>query len=131
MKKTIIALLFLLTVYSFVSSEPFMTFEETKHNFGFIRQGEEVSHVFYFTNTGTAPLLIQDAEVQCKCTSVDFSKQPILPNTKDSIVVKFDSKTAIDRQERTVTIRSNASNSPETLTFKAIVLKSKNKENDH
>jgi hypothetical protein len=122
-------LLVCLVFSSFVEDSAVLTFTEVKHNFGFIRQGEVVSHAFYFSNTGTAPLILQHADVQCECTTVDFSKHPILPAAKDSVVVKFDSKSAIDRQERTVIITSNAGNNPVTLTFKAIVLKAKQKEN--
>ena len=103
-----------------------MTFDELKHNFGFIRQGEIVSHEFTFTNTGDAPLVISETEVTCECTKVEFPKEPIAPKTTGKIKVTFDSKSAIDRQERTVVVKSNASNAPVTLTFKCVVLKPKN-----
>lgn len=105
---------------------PVMTFTETKHNFGFIRQGEIVSCEFEFTNTGDGPLIISDCEVACKCTTVDFPKEPIAPNGKGKIKVTFDSKSAMDRQEREVIVKSNAADSPNTLTFKCVVLKPKN-----
>lgn len=104
---------------------PEFKFTETKHNFGFIRQGEIVSHEFTFTNTGDEPLLITEAEVTCICTTVEFPKQPIPKGQGGKIKVTFDSKSAIDRQERTVVLKSNARNAPLTLTFKAVVLKKK------
>ncbi|MCU0432544.1 MAG: DUF1573 domain-containing protein [Bacteroidia bacterium] len=107
---------------------PQMSFKETKHNFGFLRQGEIVKHAFVFTNTGNAPLIISKADVQCECTTVDFPKKPLAPNATDSVVVTFDTKSAIDRQERSVVITSNAVNSPVGITFKAVVLKPKNKK---
>jgi hypothetical protein len=91
-----------------------------------LRQGAVAKHAYVFTNTGTAPLVISAAEVQCKCTTIDFPQKPVMPNATDSIVVTFDSKSTIDRQERTVVVTSNAVNSPVTLTFKAVVLKPKN-----
>ena len=103
-----------------------MTFSETKHNFGFMRQGEVVSHEFSFTNTGDAPLIISECEVACTCTTVDFPKEPVAPKATAKIKVTFDSKSAIDRQERDVIVKSNATNSPQTLTFKCVVLKPKN-----
>lgn len=102
---------------------PVMTFDESKHNFGFIRQGEVVSHEYSFTNTGDAPLIISSCEVTCECTKVEFPKEPIPPKGTGKIKVTFESKSAIDRQERTVEVKSNASNSPQTLTFKCVVLK--------
>ncbi len=102
-----------------------MTFTETKYNFGFIRQGEIVSHEFEFTNTGDGPLIINECEVACECTKVEFPKEPIAPNAKAKIKVTFDSKSAIDRQEREVIVKSNAANSPQTVVFKCVVLKPK------
>lgn len=102
-----------------------LTFEETKHNFGMIRQGEVVSHDFKFTNTGDAPLIISDAVVTCTCTKVDFPKQPIAKGESGVVKVTFESKSAIDRQERTVVIKSNAIKPETTLTIKCVVLKPK------
>src|SRR5690606_24394653 len=39
---------------------PVMTFENTEHYFGDIEQGTHVEHLFRFTNTGNAPLIITD-----------------------------------------------------------------------
>lgn len=105
---------------------PTMTFTEDKHNFGFMRQGEVVSHEYEFTNTGDGPLIISECEVSCECTKVEFPKEPILPKGTGKIKVTFESKSAIDRQEREVIIKSNASNSPTTISFKCVVLKPKN-----
>ncbi len=123
----ILPVLLVLTAFR-TAAEPEIKFKETKHNFGFLRQGEVVKHSFVFTNTGSSPLVIAKAEVQCECTKVEFPKKPVMPNATDSIVVTFDSKSAIDRQERTVTVTSNALNNPALLTFKAVVLKPKNKK---
>lgn len=106
-------------------SGPVLTFDDTKYNFGFIRQGEIVAHEYTFTNTGDAPLIISDCEVACECTKVDFPKTPIAPKGTGKIKVTFDSKSAIDRQDRDVIVKSNASNSPTTISFKCVVLKPK------
>lgn len=114
----------LITAFT-IASPPEMKMTETKHNFGFIRQGEIVTHEFAFTNIGDEPLIISNAEVECTCTTVDFPKQPIMRGGKGVIKVTFDTKSAIDRQERNVILSSNARNQPVTLTFKAVVLKKK------
>lgn len=124
--KRILVLLLLTGAFAFRISNPaVMTFDSVKHNFGMIRQGDIVSHEFTFTNTGDEPIIITEAEVTCHCTTVDFPKQPIAKGQKGIIKVTYDSKSAIDRQERTVIVKSNASNAPVTLTFKAVVLKPK------
>src|ERR1041385_5270226 len=114
MRFFLFAFLFL-SGFSFrVSNPALMKFDEVKYNFGFIHQGDVVSHEFTFTNTGDEPLVITDAEVACKCTTVDFPKQPVAKGQKGIIKVTFDSKSAMDRQERTVLVKSNASNAPVT-----------------
>ncbi len=99
-------------------------FEDTKHNFGMIRQGEIANFEYKFENTGTEPLVISDSKVECSCTKVTLPSQPVKPGEKSSIKVAFDSKSAIDRQERTITIISNAGGNT-VLRFKGVVLKKK------
>ncbi len=124
--KRFLAFVVLISVFAFrVSNPAAMTFDSVKHNFGMIHQGDIVSHEFTFTNTGDEPLIITEAEVSCECTKVDFPKQPIVKGQTGIVKVTFDSKSAMDRQERTVLVKSNASNAPAILTFKAIVLKRK------
>jgi Protein of unknown function (DUF1573) len=125
--QSIIILLIALLTFSFRNvTGPSMRFDETKHNFGFIRQGEKVTHDYTFTNNGDAPLVISECEVTCECTKVVFPKEPVPKGGTGKISVTFDSKSAIDRQERDVIVKSNAVNSPQTLTFKCVVLKPKN-----
>lgn len=98
-------------------------FEDTKHNFGFIKQGEVAAFEYKFVNEGTEPLVITEAKVECSCTKVTLPQQPVKPGEKGIIQVTFDSKTAIDRQDRTITLTANASNAPFVLRFKGVVLK--------
>ena len=125
-KQAIIFLLLIVGLLSFkVGDGAFMKVDDPKHNFGFIHQGDVVWHEFKITNTGGAPLIISECEVACECTKVEFPKAPIAAGQAGIIKVTFDSKSAIDRQERTVTVKSNATNSPTILTFKCVVLKAK------
>ena len=104
-------------------SQAILKVKETKKSFGFVKKGEVVKIEYTFTNTGISPLLITDAKVECSCTSVDFPKQPILPNQSNTITVSFDTKSVYDRQDRTVEIISNAKNSIQKIRFKGVVLK--------
>ena len=125
--QSVIILLIAVAALSFRTvTGPSMHFDETKYNFGFIRQGEIVTHEYTFTNNGDAPVVISECEVACECTKVEFPREPIMPKSNGKIKVTFDSKSAMDRQERTVIVKSNAANSPVTLVFKCVVLKPKN-----
>ena len=102
-----------------------ITFDKITQHLGFIRQGDTLNFQYKFTNTGNQPLIISDTKVECGCTLVDKPADPILPGKQGVIKVSFRTNSAIDRQDRTVTVLSNASNSPAVLRFKCIVLKAK------
>ena len=102
-------------------------FDKTVQHLGFITQGDTVSFQYTFTNTGNQPLIISDSKVECGCTMVEIPKQPVQPNTQGVVKVKFNTKSAIDRQDRTITLTCNASNTPPELRFKCVVLKPKKK----
>jgi len=46
-------------------------------NFGKIKQGVPTKGVFTVTNTGTEPLIIEQASPTCGCTISDYTKEPI------------------------------------------------------
>ena len=93
-------------------------FAETKKKFEEVIKGEVVRLEYAFTNTGNQPLIITDYKVECSCTGAEFPKQPIAPGQSDKIIVKFDTKTVYEWQDRTVEIISNAKNSPAKIRFK-------------
>ena len=70
---------------------PQFAFQEEEYNFGDIRDGDVVSHVFKFTNTGEAPLVISKATAACGCTVPQWPKQPIPVGGSGEIKVQFDS----------------------------------------
>jgi len=98
-------------------------FEETRFNFGSITQGDVITHEYTFVNEGNEPLIISEAKVACTCSKISFPSQPIMPGEKSAIKLVYDSKGAIGRQDRNITIISNAVNSPFELHFKSNVKK--------
>lgn len=110
-----------LGIFSFAQTQ--LKFTDTKKSFGFVKKGEIVTMEFDFVNIGNQPAIITESKVECSCTTVDFPKQPIAPNQSAKIIVKFDTKTVYDRQDRTVEIISNAKNFNQKLRFKGVVLK--------
>jgi hypothetical protein len=123
--KRIIPILLILFLHSSHSRAQEIKFETKKHDFGFVRQGDVLEYDFAFINTGTKPLLIDSTQATCSCTEVETPPNPILPGEKAKIHLKFDSKSAIDRQKRKIIVYSNSAQSPQTLIFKCIVLEKK------
>jgi len=101
---------------------PAFKFIESKHDFGEIIQGKVVEHHFEFTNTGGTPLIISKIITTCGCTAPTWSKEPIKPGEKEKITIVFNSTGKIGRQNKVVTILSNASNQKERLFIMANIL---------
>lgn len=94
---------------------PKITFKEAEYNFGEIQQGEKVEHVFTFENSGTEPLILSNVKTTCGCTATDWPRDPIAPGSKGEIKVKFNSAGKMSRQNKVVTVISNAVNSQEKV----------------
>ena len=104
-----------------VGEIPVMTFTEKEFDFGTINEGEKVEHVFTFTNTGKADLVIVDAKGSCGCTVPVFKKEPIKPGETSEMKVTFDSTGKPGAQQKSVNITANTSSGNELLTIKAQV----------
>ena len=87
-----------------------ISFVEEKFEFGDIVQGTVVEHVFEFTNTGTAPLILQDVRTTCGCTVPVWPREPIPAGEKSKLTVKFNSTGKVGVQNKVITILSNAVN---------------------
>lgn len=99
---------------------PVMTFETKDHDFGTIEQDANGTFFFLFTNTGKEPLVIKEAHGSCGCTVPKWPHQPVQPGQQDTIRVTYDThRTGVFT--KTVTITSNAKESPVVLAIKGKV----------
>jgi hypothetical protein len=90
---------------------PIITFEKKTHDFGTITQGDKVQEVFKFKNTGNQPLIITNVQVTCGCTTPKgWPRDPIMPGGEGELTIAFDSAGKMGRQDKTVTVISNAVN---------------------
>jgi len=106
-------------------SQPVIKFDKTIQRLGFVHQGDTLKFEYTFTNTGNQPLVVSETKVTCGCTIAEKPTHPVNPGQEGVIKVRFNTTPAIDRQDRTVIIISNASNSPSVVRFKCVVLKAK------
>ena len=97
---------------------PEFKFEEEEYNFGTIKQGDVVTHIFKFTNTGKEPLIITSASGSCGCTVPEWPKEPIKKGEAGVVKVTFNSAGKMGMQDKTVTIQSNAKSNPKVIHIK-------------
>lgn len=95
-----------------------MKFDKEEYNFGVIKQGDKVEYAFDFVNNGKEPLIITEAHGSCGCTVPEWPKEPLKKGEKGVIKVTFNSAGKMGLQDKTVTITSNASDSPKVLHIK-------------
>jgi hypothetical protein len=101
-----------------------MVFANEVIDYGTIIQNAEGKREFVFTNNGTTPLVITNAQGSCGCTVPSSPKEPILPGSKGTIGVKYDTN-RVGPFTKTVTISSNAAGQPtKVLTIKGNVIAS-------
>ncbi|GAB3756590.1 DUF1573 domain-containing protein [Spirosoma pomorum] len=101
-----------------------MKFAQETHDFGKIEQGKPVTHVFDFKNTGSDPVIINDAQASCGCTKPSFSREPIMPGKSGQISATFNAA-APGQFTKTVTVTSNAASSQAVLYLKGEVVSQK------
>lgn len=98
-----------------------ISWKKTEISLGEIPQNKPVTIEFEFTNTGDSPVMIQNVQAGCGCTSTSFSKTPVLPgeSTKISAVFNAATKGAFNKQ---VTVITSAEDSPRALSFTGTVI---------
>ncbi len=119
-------LLYGLLIFSFVSAQferPVIVFESQEHDFGKIMEHNgEVITEFEFTNAGKVPLIIQNVQASCGCTTPEWPKEPLMPLQQGTIKVAFNPKNRPGPFTKTITVSSNADHPVQILTIKGIVI---------
>lgn len=106
-----LCLLFVISIAAFAQAgKAEIKFDKTSHNFGQFSEKQPIQKcTFTFTNTGTAPLVINQAIASCGCTVPAYTKTPILPGKKGEITVTYNGTGKFPGHfKKTITVRSNA-----------------------
>jgi hypothetical protein len=77
--------------------------KETSFDFGKIMQGKPVFHDFQVVNLDSAPLVIDNVQASCGCTTPEWSREPIAPGGTSIIKVGYNSA-APGYFEKTITL---------------------------
>ena len=100
---------------------------ETSYDFGEMLQGESVTHDFILKNTGDADLIISAAKGSCGCTVPQWPKTPIRQGEEATIKVTFNSAGKKGKQNKTVTLVTNAIPNTKVITINGNVIVPQNK----
>lgn len=125
MKKLI---LFILCTFTLISTKAqnnysYIKFENSEVLVKDIQEEKGIVTISYkFTNTGTAPLIISNANTSTSRIEISYPKNPILPEKTGEITVKYDPTKKDGEFNRTITIISNAKNRIAVLYLKGNVI---------
>ena len=95
--------------------------DKTEYDFGSIVDGEVVDGVFKITNTGKSDLILTQVKPSCGCTTPDWPKEAIAPGESGEIKFSFNSAGRVGKQNKSITIRSNAEKTTEIVRIKGTV----------
>ena len=97
-------------------------FEETNINLGKIYEGETITQVYKFKNTGKSDLVINNASASCGCTKPEYPRQPIAPGAEGVIKVTFNSEGKPGANHKEITIFANTNPLQTVISFDVDVL---------
>ena len=102
-------------------------FDKTVHDFGTFSEDDSTQKcTFIFTNTGNAPLVINQAVGSCGCTIPSYTKAPIKPGQKGEIKVTYKGRGRFPGHfKKTITVRTNGDPSMVRLFIQGDMTESK------
>jgi len=85
---------------------PKIALEEREHNFGKVKEGEQISHTFKIKNEGAAELVIHNVSPACGCTASDFPKK-LAPGEEGKVTLSVRTTGMNGKNDRYADIISN------------------------
>ena len=99
-----------------------LSFDKLKHDFGNIKGDTDNKTTFIVTNTGDKPLIINDVQASCGCTTPVKPEGPIAPGKSDKISVNFHPNSEQKNEIiKTITVIANTTPRISTLSVRAFV----------
>jgi hypothetical protein len=108
MKKLSVLLSILIVSFS-VSAQPIMKLSASEHNFGtFKEEAGKQTFDFIVTNSGNAPLVIQNIVASCGCTTPEWTREPIPAGGKGKITTIYDPQSRPGQFDKTLSVYTNS-----------------------
>ncbi len=95
-------------------------FDKPTVDFGTLKVGDVKVVTITYTNIGKKPLILDDVISSCDCTTVKWSKQPIMPGKKGTIEATYTAKD-VGLISKRITVLSNANTDRVILQLKGEV----------
>ena len=102
-------------------AQPKVLVDKATVKFEKVVEGKLLKHIFKLTNTGDSPLVFNNYNVGCPCTTIILPKQPVLPGQTVELPMEFDSKGKYGLQDRAIINNTNLPKSELILRFKVYV----------
>lgn len=90
MKLLYVLLLLNLPFFAFAQNVEWIT--PMEHDFGDIVKNKPVEFKFQYKNTSGEPMTIDNVRTTCGCTALDWSDEPLAPDSIGVISVNYDAK---------------------------------------
>ncbi len=93
------------------AGQPQISPVETTFDLGEVFEDQALSHGFVIKNTGTAPLVIKDIDLDCACSAVDYDKT-IVPGGSSTITLSIKPYSVLHRFCKKATVLTNDPQKP-------------------
>lgn len=107
MKKQLLILALMVTSKCYSQQ---IQFDHEEFNFTTIKQGENLTHEFKFTNNSDYPLTLTSVTPSCGCITTQWPQKPVMKGQTASITAVFNTTGKMGKQDKTLTVMSNSSN---------------------
>jgi hypothetical protein len=90
-----------------VEAKPKIVVKEKQFNFGKVKQGQSVEHVFEIENQGKGDLVLEGAHGSCGCVATVLSAKTIAPGGKGQVKATFSTAGRRGQQTKQIFVISN------------------------
>jgi len=121
----VLLLIFIPNSYSkLLPTDPVIKFDDLNFDFGVVKQGENLEHIFKFTNEGEGTLVLTSVQPSCGCTGVVMDeKKEFEKGEEGEIKITFNTQGRQGVNTKTVIVNTNDLENPSiTLTFECDIV---------
>lgn len=114
--KLLLSIVFIFSVFPVYAQQSQIVFTIQEYDFGTFKESDGIqTNSFEFINKGSVPLVINAVTASCGCTVPKWTNEPVSPGQKGSIEVSYDPRNRPGSFNKSVMVRSNASNGTTVL----------------